>query len=614
MMTCINLIPKGIQYLTQIDGFELPNGILNKEVTGCGATTIALVDKFPTIICSPRNKLLENKHSQYSDTFLLVGGVSTESLKEYISKTENPKILTSYDSFYKLNDLIPDKSNWRVVVDEFHYVLNDASFKADKMYSFMEEVKKYPYVTYLSATPILEEFLSGIDFFKDIHYYQLVWAEKEVVRVKEIPTNRPINCICDALSKFMANPPKMILQNGVEVVSNECVIFINSVIDIVKIVSHLNLQPEDVNIIVASSEENRTLISKLGDKYTLGYIPKKGEPHKKFTFCTSTAYAGCDFYSECATTFVVSDCNRVNTAVDVTTDLVQIAGRQRLESNPFRKEIFFIYNIGYRLQSEKDFFEKIDRKRKYTEHLIKTNNEISEEDVRTSCIEELQKKPDSIKYSHSYLNYSQPTERFMFNQLAYQNEFYNYRVQMHNYKNGIIIRKQLEESGFSLIDKHKFMLYEEQIKQMFKRQSFVEEMREYCNLKQEDNFLSKQKCRIMKEQHPELEYYYKELGISKIRALSYKEKQLKEEIQNRSFSSFIKNRLLGIIEIGSFISANQAKTLLNDLYKEQGITAIASGSDLDYWYNIESKVRSINGIKTKGYMIKSVKTQEDSNP
>lgn len=32
---------------------------------------------------------------------------------------------------------------------------------------------------------------------------------------------------------------------------------------------------------------------------------------------------------------------------------------------------------------------------------------------------------------------------------------------MHNYKNGIIIRKQLEESGFSSIDKHKFMLYEE---------------------------------------------------------------------------------------------------------------------------------------------------------
>lgn len=188
----------------------MPNGVLNKEVTNCGATTIALTDKHPTIICSPRNKLLENKHSQYPDSFLLIGGIYPKQVEEYISSTDVPKILTSYDSFHKLYDVIPDKNNWRVVVDEFHYVLSDASFKADKMYSFMEEVKKYPYVTYLSATPILEEFLSGIDFFKDIPYYQLQWEEKEVIRLKEIPTNKPINCICDALKKFLAHPPRII--------------------------------------------------------------------------------------------------------------------------------------------------------------------------------------------------------------------------------------------------------------------------------------------------------------------------------------------------------------------------------------------------------------------
>lgn len=51
-----------------------------------------------------------------------------------------------------------------------------------------------------------------------------------------------------------------------------------------------------------------------------------------FTFCTSTAYAGCDFYSTNAATFVISDCNRPNTAVDIATELVQIAGRRRLVS------------------------------------------------------------------------------------------------------------------------------------------------------------------------------------------------------------------------------------------------------------------------------------------
>lgn len=104
--------------------------------------------------------------------------------------------------------------------------------------------------------------------------------------------------------------------------SKECVVFLNSVTDIIKIIKYLELSSDETNIIVANSDENKTLISKLGEDFKLGYIPQRGETHKKITFCTSTAYAGCDFYSECATTFVVSDCNKVNTSVDVATDLV----------------------------------------------------------------------------------------------------------------------------------------------------------------------------------------------------------------------------------------------------------------------------------------------------
>lgn len=500
--------------------------------------------------------------------------------------------------------------NWRVVVDEFHYVLNDASFKADKMFSFLDEVKKYPYVTYLSATPILEEFISEISFFKDIHYYQLVWAEKEVVRVKEIPTNKPINCICDALSKFMANPPKIILQNEVEVVSNECVVFINSVTDIVKIVSHLNLQPEDVNIIVASSEENRTLISKLGDKYALGYIPKKGEPHKKVTFCTSTAYAGCDFYSECATTFVVSDCNRINTSVDIATDLVQIAGRQRLDSNPFRKDIVFIYNKAYRLQSEGDFLQQVEKKKEYTRIQIGVNNALEDEEVKLLAIRELQAKPNSVKYSHSYLNYNEGSKLFVFNDLAYMNEVYNHKVQVHNYENGVVVRRSLEESGFSSLDNTQFMLYNEQIRQMFKKQTFADRMKEYCLLKQEYDFLSKQKCRIMRGNNKELEYYYSVLGFERIRALSYKQKLLQQAIDNINKMELVFNKLSQSLKVGQFVSAKDAKNLLASVYSECGIVSIAKGSDLNYWYETRSEVRSINGDKIKGYLIEKIKKEE----
>ena len=60
------VVPKGISYVNQIEDFQLPNGILNKGITNCGATTLALEDKHKTIICSPRNNLIVNKHEQYT--------------------------------------------------------------------------------------------------------------------------------------------------------------------------------------------------------------------------------------------------------------------------------------------------------------------------------------------------------------------------------------------------------------------------------------------------------------------------------------------------------------------------------------------------------------------
>ena len=109
-------IPACIRYLTQQDKFieefgkpfELPNGILNKEIPNCGATTVALTDGHKTIICSPRNELLRNKHEQYPGTLLVVGGVERREIEAYLQTAELPKILVSYDSVHKLTACIGD--------------------------------------------------------------------------------------------------------------------------------------------------------------------------------------------------------------------------------------------------------------------------------------------------------------------------------------------------------------------------------------------------------------------------------------------------------------------------------------------------------------------------
>lgn len=84
-------------------------------------------------------------------------------------------------------------------------------------------------------------------------------------------------------------------------------IFLNSVTNIANIVHQTGLKPEEVNIIVAKTEGNKTIVREIGKGFDIGTIPLEGERHKMFTFCTSTAFAGCDFYSTCASSFVISD-------------------------------------------------------------------------------------------------------------------------------------------------------------------------------------------------------------------------------------------------------------------------------------------------------------------
>ena len=98
--------------------------------------------------------------------------------------------------------------------------------------------------------------------------------------------------------------------------------------------------PDEVSIICSSTQDNikklKSLSDDMGRKYEIAEVAGKGQPHKMFTFCTSTVYVGADFYSESAYSYIFANPNINSMAVDVSVDLQQIIGRQRLESNPFK--------------------------------------------------------------------------------------------------------------------------------------------------------------------------------------------------------------------------------------------------------------------------------------
>ena len=606
-------IPANIKYLTEREKFieefgkpfELPNGILNKEIPGCGATTVALTDEHKTIICSPRNELLKNKHEQYPDTLLVIGGVDTKEIETYLQTAELPKILVSYDSVYKLIGCIKYKSDWRVVVDEFQCLLADSSFKSEVELHFLDNSRSFPYVTFLSATPILDKYLEQIDHFKDMNYYQLDWEEKDIVRVYRERTKNPINAALEIVRYYQNGNYPSVYVNGERIYSKECVIFLNSVNNIVNIIKQTELKPEEVNIIVGNSEDNDRQIARIGEGFKRGRIPLKGETHKKFTFCTSTAYAGCDFYSTNAATFVISDCNRPNTAVDIATELVQIAGRQRLACNPFRQFLTFVYNVNAEEVEQETFNEHLCRKVNVTLDEIRDNNNAGEA-LRAKRIKDFRRIPDNVKYQDSYTMYDEQKGEFVFNRLAYVNEQYCFDVQKFNYQNGVIVKKLLQDSSFDVSENQIYAVYQEQLKHLIKKEPFVDRMQAYCEYRAKQGLIVNLAMPTLESKYPELRYYYEALGVDRIKALNYKEKKLLNEIHIMKTKNKIRHELHGIIHIGDRILTTDIQQTLHDVYDRLGIDKSPKATDLNEFFEIHPvKIPTANGRKN-GFEIRGI--------
>ena len=606
-------IPANIKYLTEREKFieefgkpfELPSGILNKEIPGCGATTVALTDEHKTIICSPRNELLKNKHEQYPDTLLVIGGVDTKEIETYLQTAELPKILVSYDSVYKLIGCIKYKSDWRVVVDEFQCLLADSSFKSEIELHFLDNSRSFPYVTFLSATPILDKYLEQIDHFKDMNYYQLDWEEKDIVRVYRERTKNPINAALEIVRYYQNGNYPSVYVNGERIYSKECVIFLNSVNNIVNIIKQTELKPEEVNIIVGNSEDNDRQIARIGEGFKRGRIPLKGETHKKFTFCTSTAYAGCDFYSTNAATFVISDCNRPNTAVDIATELVQIAGRQRLACNPFRQFLTFVYNVNAEEVEQETFNEHLCRKVNVTLDEIRDNNNAGEA-LRAKRIKDFRRIPDNVKYQDSYTMYDEQKGEFVFNRLAYVNEQYCFDVQKFNYQNGVIVKKLLQDSSFDVSENQTYAVYQEQLKHLIKKEPFVDRMQAYCEYRAKQGLIVNLAMPTLESKYPELRYYYEALGVDRIKALNYKEKKLLNEIHIMKTKNKIRHELHGIIHIGDRILTTDIQQTLHDVYDRLGIDKSPKATDLNEFFEIHPvKIPTANGRKN-GFEIRGI--------
>ena len=661
-------VPKGIRYISEWKEFELPDHpcIINKQITGCGFTEWAITCPQHTIIVSPRKILLENKESQHQGELLylknevldqclefdkdlssminstkqevLNSSDSTNAIIEMRDRAINYynyciisgkwcKIIITYDSFGILKqalDSIGRLGMFQVVVDEFQSIFTDSRFKSSTEMEFLNHLQDIQNLCFVSATPMLDKYLEMLDEFNTLDYYTLDWGALDPGRIVkpqlEVKSCRSIVTVSREIIEEHRNGvyKKSIFTdesgNFREMESRELVIYVNSVKNICDIIKKCDIKPDEVNILCARTSENEKKIRKaLGitkkDVFEIGRVPKMGEPHKMFTFCTRTVYLGADFYSTCARSIILSDANVDCMAVDILLDLPQILGRQRLNENPWknRAELYFKTLSSKKSSTSEEFIKMIQQKKANTENLLLAYSQVSDPQAKHVLTVNYQKVAKTFNYREDYVavNAHGGKDLFpVFNNLVMVAELRAYEVQQIDYRDRFTVFNSLVEytssSDFELEHTHNSNRIDEFLHEFTDLRFFTDKMRLFCECQEAFNVL---------ELVPiEYKNYYITLGPEKIKSLSYQKSKLEEEYGNLKNNQEVKddfvNELFDMFPLNSRISYLEIKKLLSGFYSKIGLIKTPKATDLlDYFEVKKIKITTEDGKRVDGYEI-----------
>lgn len=158
------------RYLSELPEFQdgLPHGIVNKTKTDVGGTYVAANCRSNYIIVCPFRDLVDSiaadKNNKYV-VFKCYGGVREHQFRKYIKDHKIYKIAVTYDSLPKLLKWMDGKTeNWKLLIDEYHLILEDMDFRENAIMDMINNVTKFNHYTFLSATPMDEDY--EIEFFK----------------------------------------------------------------------------------------------------------------------------------------------------------------------------------------------------------------------------------------------------------------------------------------------------------------------------------------------------------------------------------------------------------------------------------------------------------------
>ncbi len=631
MKKTIVKVPSGIRKLSEWTDFlrMIPQDkvILNKRLTGCGATTLFLKNDRPIILCSHRSELLLCKaesdlHKNDVHLFKEADDMGIDALANNMSRlrcyldhcntpiasfgtSKSPKILVTVDSLHHVIDVLDSRhelERFSVVSDEMQCIFTDAAFKGDVVLNYLQSLRRIKNVIFLSATPYLENYLDEIPEFKDLPYIELDWESDEPGRVvkpdilkKKVKSLR--NEIDGIIAKYKTLgyfETKTI--NGVPYKAEQAVFYLNSVDDIISAIKRNDLLQSECNVMCSkTNDKNVAKLKKVG--FQIGSPQKEGEQHKTYTFVTRCAFEGVDLYHPSGYSYIFADPNLNNLALDISIDIEQIIGRQRLDSNVFKYNatMFFKTTKNKILEDIQDFYQHVQSKIELTQSEMASFSNLSGQ-ARSYKIGQVKSAHQQSGFMYDYLSFCQnevtkewePKKNF----LVMMSEIRAWDIRNNNFADEIQVISAMDQ----VCSKSPLS---ELLEKFESTKDFTVRMKAYCDFLATFPYLQnavEQKSVGVIDY--EFHQFYRTLGPKRIKANLYQRSRLQNEMDCDFGLNKIEKQIRGSFHVGDVISYEDAKKRLQKIYDDLSLKKTAKATDLESYFHLErTRPGGVNSVR-----------------
>jgi hypothetical protein len=602
---------RGYGYMSEIPEFKdgLPHGVLNKLMPDVGGTFVTLNCDSNYIIVTPTVDLIysimADKNNRY-EVFGVYGGVFYADFKEYVLKNEIHKIAVTWDSLPKvvrwLNRNGFDSKKYKVLIDEYHLLLEDLGFRENAINKLMDEITNFEHFTFMSATPIMDIFLPKC--LENLPQTIITWDKVSRIQLQEITSKNVFSSTVRIINQFKEG--KLSLDvDGEPTKVEELYIFLNSVQGIEQIIGSAKLTDDEVKVVCSDRFRNRMILHKSGVE-----ISKVTEPNAPINFFTKKGFQGCNLFTNNGLMIVVSDTQKTHTLVDISTTMHQIVGRLRTNgeyNNVFRNYVWHIHSRAKNVKSDEEFKVDLDNLKRDSEIFVRTYNAFDPESKR---VYKKRIVDDDIIYY-----YDDKLEEYIYSELKVKYLIYNHYLLCHVYQNGISIRESYRASKFDTADSYVHIGDNKVLLKQISSVSFKTLLQIYIALRNEGT--DHAHITEYEYEYPIFREAYDKLGESGIKTCNYVRSAIQEALEAQSYNtlSVVYKKFYDEVGEGSFVSNRDAKLILREIFSKYRFTRVKpTVTILDgcRWFTVQRAKKRRDGRQVDGIILCKVSNDKIS--